>query len=84
MPGLIAASATRQPILLSPITPRLCPASSYPAYAFFPASIRASSSGAGDVQPGHEAQRSVQVAGGQQQAGQDELQVPRWRWRRGR
>ena len=28
MPSLIAASATRQPILPRPITPRLCPASS--------------------------------------------------------
>ncbi len=38
MPSLIAASATRLPILPRPMTPRVWPGSSIPANCFFPSS----------------------------------------------
>ena len=46
MPSRIAASATRQPMRPSPITPSVCPASSKPAKAFLPLSTVCSMSGA--------------------------------------
>ncbi len=73
MPSLMAASATRQPILPRPTMPSVWPASSWPAKAFLPSSTLRSMSGVGGVERGHEAQRGRQVARRQQHAGQHQF-----------